>query len=169
LRIESITERANLIEAVARWQHDEWGHREPGNALAARIADLDRQAASPCRIPRTFVALDGDEPLGCASVVQEDAETFRASPRQRGLTPWLASVYVRPEARGRGVATALVRRVMEHVAAMGVARLYLFTEGARGLYEKIGWEVIGTDRHEGVTMTIMAVDLAPDATFLGGR
>ncbi|MGI8857259.1 MAG: GNAT family N-acetyltransferase [Thermomicrobiales bacterium] len=167
MRIESIAARADLIETVARWQFDEWGYREPGDSLAARIADLSSQAAHPGRLPSTFVALDGDEPLGSASVMREDAAVFRASPRQRGLTPWLASVYVRPEARGRGVATALVRRVMAQVAALGVAWLYLFTEGARGLYEKIGWRVIGTDRYEGLEMTIMAIDLTPDATPAG--
>ena len=159
---ESIAARADLIETVARWQFDAWGQLEPGDSLAARIADLSRQASQPNRIPSTFVALDGDEPLGCASVVEQDGEVVRASPRQRDLTPWLASVYVRPAARGRGVATALVRHVMAQVAALGIARLYLFTDGAQGLYERLGWQVLGTDRFEGLDVTIMAIDLTPD-------
>jgi GNAT superfamily N-acetyltransferase len=164
VRIERITERTDLIEVVARWQFDTWGHLEPGDSLAARIADLGRQAANREQIPATFVALEGIEPLGCASVLQQDMEVFRASPRQRDLTPWLASIYVRPGMRGRGVATALVRHVMAQMAARGIPRLYLFTRGARGLYEKIGWQVIGTDHYKGLDMTIMAVDLTPDAS-----
>jgi GNAT superfamily N-acetyltransferase len=163
MHIVSIAARPDLVKTVAQWQWNEWGHREPGGSPTAWIADLDRQAANPGQIPHTFVALEGDEPLGSASVVAQDAETFRASPRQRNLTPWLASVYVRPEARRRGVAMALVRHVMAEVAALGVTPFYLFTEGARGLYEKIGWRVIGTDHYAGLDMTIMAVDLMPDA------
>jgi GNAT superfamily N-acetyltransferase len=162
VRIECITERADLIEVVARWQFDTWGHLEPGDSLAARIADLRRQAANRGQIPATFVALEGNEPLGCASVLQQDAGVFRASPRQRDLTPWLASVFVRPGMRGHGVATALVRHVMVQMAARGIPRLYLFTQDARGLYEKIGWQVIGMDHDNGLDMTIMAVDLTPD-------
>jgi hypothetical protein len=48
---------------------------------------------------------------------------------------------------------------MSEVASLGVRRFYLFTDSARGLYEKCGWHVIGTDRHGGLEMTIMAVDL----------
>jgi GNAT superfamily N-acetyltransferase len=162
LRIESIAARPDLIATVARWQFDEWGHLEPGDSLAARLADLGSQAAHAGRIPHTFVALEGADPLGSASVVQQDGEIVRASPRQRHLTPWLASVYVRPAARGRGVATALVRHVMAHAASLGVARLYLFTDGAQGLYERIGWHVLGTDSYGGLSMTIMAVDLVAD-------
>jgi GNAT superfamily N-acetyltransferase len=164
LRIVSIAERPDLIETVARWQFDEWGQLEPGDSLAARIAELSAQAAKPGGIPHTYIALDGEHPLGSASVVAQDGEAVRASPRQRDLTPWLASVYVRPTARGHGVASALVRHVMTRVAAAGVTRLYLFTDGAQGLYERLGWRVLGTDAYNGLELTIMAINLAPDDT-----
>jgi GNAT superfamily N-acetyltransferase len=154
VRIESITDHPELIETVARWQWGEWGHLDPADSLAARIAGLRAQAAGG-QIPTTYVALEGDAPLGSASVVVADMPTHPE------LAPWLASVYVTPSARGRGVASALVRCVVEHVAAMGVARLYLYTEGARGLYEKLGWYVIATDHFEGSPVTIMAIDVAP--------
>jgi GNAT superfamily N-acetyltransferase len=155
MRIEGIAAHPELIETVARWQFGEWGHLEPGDSLAARIAYLGTQAANPGRIPMTFVALDSDEALGSASAVEHDMDTHPE------LTPWLASVYVKPDARGRGVASALVRRVMAAVAALGVSRLYLFTESARGLYEKLGWQPIGEEHFEGSDVTIMAIDLVP--------
>jgi GNAT superfamily N-acetyltransferase len=159
MHIESIAARPDLIETVARWQFDEWGQLEPGDSLAARRGELSAQVSKPGSIPHTFVALDGDEPIGSASVVAQDGEVVRASPRQRDLTPWLASVYVRPQWRGRGVATALAGHVMAQVAAMGVMRLYLFTADAQKLYERVGWQVLGTDTYNGLTLTIMAVDL----------
>jgi len=139
--------------------------RRVGAAGAGRLTlcpdrRSDETSGHPDRIAGTFVALDGDEPLGCAGVVEQTAETYRASPRQRNLTPWLASVYVRPEMRGRGVATALVRHAMARTANLGVTRLYLFTDGARGLYEKLGWQVVGADHYGGLTMSIMAIDLS---------
>lgn len=158
MRIQPIVDRPDLIDIVARWQFDEWGHRELDGSLDVLVDALRRQAASPDSIAITFVAMDGDVPIGTASVVEQTAKVYRASPRQRDLSPWLASVYVRPKYRGRGVATALVRHVTAHVASSGVARFYLFTDGTRGLYEACGWQVIGIDQHGGREMTIMAID-----------
>lgn len=152
MRIERIADHRDLIETVARWQWGEWGYLDPNDSLAARIAYLHRQAESD-GIPTTFVALEGDIPLGSASLVADDMPTHPE------LSPWLASVYVAPAARGRGVASALVRRIVEQAAALGITRLYLFTEGARGLYEKLGWQIVMTDHFEGAEVTIMAIEI----------
>ena len=159
MRIVSIAQRPDLVEVVARWQFDEWERLEPGESLAGRIAGLTAQAADGDGVVATFVALDRDVPVGTASVVEQTDTVYRASPRQRDLTPWLASVYVPPECRGRGIATALVHHAVAHVTRHGVARFYLFTDGARGLYERCGWRVLGVDAYGGREMTIMAIDL----------
>jgi GNAT superfamily N-acetyltransferase len=159
VRIESIAAHPELVETVARWQFTEWGHLEPGDSLAARIASLRAQVANPERIPATLIALDGDEPLGSASI-EDDMDA---------PTPRLVRVYVKAEARGRGVGTALVRRVMTEAEALGVPRLYLFTKDARGLYEKLGWHVIAS-RHSGeYEIAIMAADLVSAGAPAGPR
>lgn len=151
MRIENIANHPDVVGTVARWQWDEWGHLDPTDSLAARVTSL-RDQTDPTRIPTTYLALDGDVPLGSASLVAYDMSTHRE------LSPWLASVYVTPAARGRGVASALVRHAVGQAAAMGVTRLYLFTEDARGLYEKLGWQALATERFEGHPITIMAID-----------
>lgn len=155
VRIENIANHPALIETVAHWQWEEWGHLDPADSLAARIASL-RDQMDPDRIPTTFIALDGDEPLGSASLVEDDMSTHRE------LSPWLASVYVTPAARGRGLASALVRRVVRQAATLGIARLYLYTPDAQGLYAKLGWWVIATEHFEGQLVTIMAIDPAQE-------
>lgn len=162
MRIVSIADRPDLIEVVAQWQFDEWGRLESGDSLEARVDDLRGQLEARTGIAATFVALEDDEPIGTASVVEQTETIYRASPRQRDLTPWLASVYVPPGHRGRGIATALVRHAVAHVAACEVSPFYLFTDGARGLYERCGWRVIGTDRYGGLEMTIMTIETGPD-------
>lgn len=153
MRIDRITDHPELVETVARWQFREWGHLDPDDSLAARIASLTAQSHGG-DIPTTFVALEGGEPLGSASLTEQDMTTHP------DLTPWLASVYITPAARGRGVASALVRRVMRHAAALGVTRLYLYTNSARELYEKLGWRVIATEHYEGGPVAIMAIEPA---------
>lgn len=52
---------------------------------------------------------------------------------------WLADVFVDPDARGRGVGTALVRGVTAAVEPLGLKRFALFTADAHGLYERFGF------------------------------
>ncbi|MFL1464251.1 GNAT family N-acetyltransferase [Roseococcus sp. DSY-14] len=82
-----------------------------------------------------FVAFEGAEPVGTASLVQQDL------PSRPDLAPWLAGVFVVPEARGRGHAGRLVGHVEAHAAAAGVRTLWLYTGAADGLYARLGWQV----------------------------
>ena len=47
----------------------------------------------------------------------------------------------------------------QQAAAMGVMRLYLFTN-PRDLYEKLGWRAIVEEQYEGQSVTIMAIDIS---------
>lgn len=154
MRIVNIADHPEFIETVARWQWGEWGG-DPTDSLTARIASL-RDQTDPDRIPTTYLALDDGEALGAASLVEEDMSTHRE------LSPWLASVYVAPVARGRGVASALVRHAVAQAATMSVARLYLYTPDAQGLYAKLGWQGIATENFEGHPVIIMAIDPVPE-------
>lgn len=54
--------------------------------------------------------------------------------------PWLASVFVVPEWRGKGIASALVKRVEAEAAAHGFERIYLYTPDQQALYRRLGWQ-----------------------------
>jgi N-acetylglutamate synthase-like GNAT family acetyltransferase len=88
--------------------------------------------------PRTWLALAGDEPVGSASLVAAD------HPDLRDLTPWLASVYVEPAWRRRGIASALVATVQAAAREADVAALYLFTPDQANLYARLGFRPIGS-------------------------
>ncbi|WP_433891477.1 GNAT family N-acetyltransferase [Streptomyces sp. CA-111067] len=53
---------------------------------------------------------------------------------------WLCDVYVDPAARGRGLGSALVAAVREHLAPYGLRRVLLATADAHGVYAKFGFE-----------------------------
>ena len=52
---------------------------------------------------------------------------------------WLCDVYVDRSVRGKGIGTALVRAVREHLRPYGLRRVLLATADAHGVYEKIGF------------------------------
>jgi GNAT superfamily N-acetyltransferase len=151
-RIESIADHLGLVPTIAQWHWDAWGHADPDGSHASWTAGL-RERTHRDRVPTTYVALAGDELLGSVTLVEHDMAT------NRNWSPWLAGLYVAPAHRRQGVASALVRHAVRAAAAMGIVRLYLFTESARGFYERLGWQPVGQEAYEGAQVTIMAIDI----------
>jgi N-acetylglutamate synthase-like GNAT family acetyltransferase len=62
------------------------------------------------------------------------------------LTPWIAAVWVEPQARRRGVGAALVNRAAQDCFALGVSRAYLCARPQRSdFYERLGWIAVERD------------------------
>ncbi|MGW0365992.1 GNAT family N-acetyltransferase [Streptomyces sp. NPDC002990] len=52
---------------------------------------------------------------------------------------WLCDVYIAPDARGKGLGTALVTAVRDHLAPYGLRRILLATADAQAVYAKVGF------------------------------
>ena len=52
---------------------------------------------------------------------------------------WLCDVYVDPGSRGKGLGTALVAAVRDHLAPYGLRRVLLATSDAQPVYAKVGF------------------------------
>jgi predicted N-acetyltransferase YhbS len=149
LKIVPLAEYPALTEIVAAWGFGEWGHLNPGETLAEREAWMRRETLNTNRAPLTFVALDGQgRAIGTAALLFDDLE---GDPRN----PWLASVYVPPERRGQGIASALVRTVEGAARRFGYRQLYLYTSTAPKLYAALGWRAVETKRYRGDEIQIM--------------
>ncbi|WP_136246948.1 GNAT family N-acetyltransferase [Halomonas borealis] len=154
LSLARITVHSPHVATLAGWAHEAWGHLHPGRGRAAAIASL-RAECGASGVPSVFAAMEDERPVGMASLVVDDMND-RAS-----LTPWLASVYVLPEWRGRGVATALVRRVEDEARDHGHGLFYLYTPDQQSLYRRLGWQAVEEREYHGETVTIMRRTLTP--------
>ncbi len=162
LELAYLADHPHLVPRLARWHHAEWGAMIPSWPLEVAEAEL-RGHTRRRALSTTIVALEDGVPVGSASLLEEDM------PEMPPLSPWLASVYVVPGARSRGIGGALVGRIVEEATALGVERLYLFTYNARRYYESRGWRLlqpIATQGHEGV---IMYLDLGAGRYTLQDR
>src|SRR5207302_11016698 len=100
-----------------------------------------------------FVASAAGELLGSSMLIAHDMDT------RIDLSPWLAGVFVAPAHRHRGIATALVARVVEAATALRFPRIYLFTPGEEQFYAKRGWTLLEREVYHGTDVTVMTMAL----------
>jgi GNAT superfamily N-acetyltransferase len=152
IRIIRVNGDSPHLAILAKWTHDTWGHLHPGRRLETAIAVL-RDECGPCGVPSVFAALHGETPVGTASLVADDMSD------RLDLTPWLASVFVRPDWRGHGIASLLVQRVEEEARSHGHDHFYLYTPDQQALYRRLGWRDLEERDYRGEAVTIMRRDI----------
>lgn len=155
--VEPLWGHADLVPVLAAWHHEEFGHLYDRRVWNREIATLELEAmARPGSSDVTWVAYEGshlDEHslLGSVSLIgSDDLAGFEH------LSPWLASLYVAPRARGRGIAGRLVAHVLDAAAERGDAYVHLFTSGQERYYLDRGWRPVATVDLGGHAATVMA-------------
>jgi predicted N-acetyltransferase YhbS len=154
--IRFLADAPGHVDTLADWHHAQWGALYADWSRDDAAAELRDHATRRTR-PTTLVALEGGAPVGSVSLVDEDAPELA----DRG-DAWLASLYVVPEARGRGIGAALARALVAHAVAQGVERLWLFTPEHAAFYTRLGWRPAGTASLRGTAVTVM--EIAPRVT-----
>jgi GNAT superfamily N-acetyltransferase len=147
-----LREHQHHIPQLALWHHGQWAALNPGETLDGRRKRLEGHARN-ADLPMTWLALDGGVLLGSASLVQSDMEI------RPELGPWLASVFVDPEQRGRHIGSLLVEHVAQEARARGFAELYLFTPDRQKFYERLGWRHREAVRYHETLVSLMKKDL----------
>ncbi len=152
MRIEYLADHVSHLPRLAQWHFAEFGYLNPANTLERYVERLTA-ALQKADLPTTFIALDDDTLLGSASLVRQTIT-------HPHLSPWLSSVYVDPQHRGRRIASALVGRVERAAAEMGSEQVYLFTPSSEKLYASLGWELMEYSHHHELKIAIMSKRLA---------
>jgi GNAT superfamily N-acetyltransferase len=106
----------------------------------ACVAFFERELANPDSFLRTWVAVDGTEVVGGASLT-----VFPTLPRYGvafgGFDGRVRDVYVQPAHRRYGIARELMRVLIEEAGRIGLDRLTLgASEMGRPLYLSVGFE-----------------------------
>ncbi len=144
--IAAVSERPELAPLVARWRVGAFFDYPGGYTVEEMTALILAPSVGP---QETFVLFAGDRPVGTAAMIRTDLET------RLDLTPWLAGLFVEPAFRGRGYATALIRRVEAFAQAASVPVLWLYTSTAETLYARLGWQRAGTEDERGEPVVLM--------------
>ncbi len=152
MHIDYLDQHREHVATLAAWHHAEWGHLYDEWTLALAHAELADQATRRT-LPTSLVLLDEGRPIGSVSLVLEDAPELC----EEG-SPWLASLFVLPEFRGRGLGAKLVHAAVEVAAREKVEHLFLFTPEHAGFYERLGWRLIARTALKGTAVDLMEIE-----------
>ncbi|MEV6576220.1 GNAT family N-acetyltransferase [Streptomyces sp. NPDC051577] len=84
-------------------------------------------------------AIAGSLNFGLYDTASNDQLGYARVVTDRATFGWLCDVYIAPDARGRGLGTALAAAVRDHLEPYGLRRVLLATADAHALYAKVGF------------------------------
>ena len=145
------------VAICAQWRIDAFSML--GSSVEAERRSLEAFVADRTRQVALIARCDGALAGTCLLVPSEIDPLHDVS-------PWLAGLYVVPDFRRRGIAHRLVRAIEAEALIRDHARLYLYTDDAVGLYERLGWRVMDRVDWMGFPTALMMRDFKepPPAT-----
>ncbi len=132
LRIVPLTEATEHRDIITDWLWRSFGSEDSRDFFAS-VIDSSLKGQD---LPVTFVALDGERPVGTVGLWRCDLIS------RQDLYPWLAALYIDEGWRGRGLSERLQQTIIDCCRQRGDADLYLYS-ACTGYYEKFGWRYIG--------------------------
>jgi GNAT superfamily N-acetyltransferase len=145
IAVRSLGDVPHLLPLCTRWNHEQWG-RDDGETTEV-ISDAFARMVREARGEHVLVALVDGEPAGMSLLIDDDLDSHEH------LKPWVAGVYVEPQFRGKGVATALVAAAENCARRDGHRQAWLYTS-LPDLYARMGWstrEILAGD-HAGMAL-----------------
>ena len=154
-KVVALAEHPHHWQTAAEWSFAAWHHEFPTDTVQTYLDQYSLAASKPEKLIEIFAAIDSDDNLlGVATLVDDDELPDAPEPG-----PWLAAVFVAPDARNFGVGSALVERVVSQTRELNYSTLYLYTEHAQIWYRDKGWTKIRDTVFLGLHHTVMQLDL----------
>ncbi|MEZ4606774.1 MAG: GNAT family N-acetyltransferase [Deinococcales bacterium] len=151
IRLAYLADYPEYIEPLAHLHHQEWGSFYENWTFEIALQEL--LEAKKTVLPLTLIALEETQLLGSVSLIEDDwLKGFEH------LSPWLASLFVLPAYRGKGVGKALVKGVLREARALH-PQVYLFNHQQQAYYQSLGWQTLTQSEQQGKTMTVMVFKL----------
>jgi predicted N-acetyltransferase YhbS len=148
MKIEYLADHPAHVPTIAAWQQAQFGYLTPALTLEDRTERLNRSLQKDA-LPMAFIALsDTGTIVGSAGILPTTIT-------HKHLTPWLSSVYVPIEHRGKGIASALSLRAVTEAKRLGFEQLYLFTPHNETLYARMGWKTFERIEYNGTPLALM--------------
>lgn len=144
MEIKLLSECREYQTQIVDWLWKEWGNEKNYE----RYKMIIEHSMDPDNLPQTFVAVEDGKAVATIGLWRCDLMS------RQDLFPWLASLYVDPEYRSRGIGKKLQDFIIRYCKEKNYETVYLYTDLV-DYYEKTGWQIIG----KGLTEDMESVNI----------
>jgi len=135
--IKPLSECSDFAPILAFWSYRQWYKNRPVPFEAVVKSYIER--AKNSTLPVSFVAIEDSLPAGMISLKKDDMWS------REDINPWLASLYVLPDFRGKGMGKMLIDTVIEQSKNLGLQKIFLFLgqseqKTLEKYYLKLNWQ-----------------------------
>lgn len=159
VQIQLLQNAPEHFAQVATWHHQECERQGLNSTFAVRqqklLAHVQEQT-----VPKTIIVVQGDELLGCVSLVNYNYRTDSSVPIPKKIEPvWLSNLFVLEQKRNQGLGNLLIEAAKKYALDLGLIELWLSAAEYTEFYEKRGWEVNRRTRLGGRQVNVMRINL----------
>lgn len=151
LVIDNLSNQKHYLSLLSRWYHQAFSHLTDDLTLEQRRQYLNAHISGQ-PLPVSFVAIKNSRLLGGVCLVESDIESHVT------YTPWLSRIFVREQARGQDVATALIQHAIAYIKKLGYRDLYLLTEHKQSFFSRFGFYEVDKAHLNGFELSIMVMN-----------
>ncbi|MGE8721493.1 GNAT family N-acetyltransferase [Leptospira terpstrae] len=135
------------FELIAGWYFDEW--KIP---IEKTISKLEKITLDDSQFQ--VLTILGDRPIATGGIYHH-VGLLEKEPRFNIYKHWLGLVYTDPDFRQQGIGTKLCRSIEVTAKDRGIREIYLFSDTAVSLYNRLGWAEVEAVTYGQRTVTVM--------------
>ena len=149
LSVSPLAKVPSFAPALAAAHAQEWGHLYTNWNQEAALLEFKMEKEGS-DLPVTWVAHHPSGALmGSVSLVLDDL------PGHSGLNPWVASLFVFPKFRGRGLGKVLTQKALDFLCQQQHPHAFLFTQDKAPFFSKFQFTVHAKTQAQGKKVTLM--------------
>lgn len=154
-----LEQKPTFFAQVAQWHHQECERQGLKSSLALRQQRLVLHVQENS-IPKTLIALRGNQLVGCVSLVNYTYRSSERMPKVASASPvWLSNLFVLENLRHQGIGNALIDAAKSYAQSLALEELWLSATDYTDYYQKRGWEIVRRTRLGGRSVNVMRVGL----------
>lgn len=159
IKIRLLQQAPEHFAEVAAWHHQECERQGLQSTLAIRQQRLLLHVQNNV-LPKTIIALEGDQLIGCVSLVNYNYRTDSSVliPANSAAV-WLSNLYVTNEKRQQGIGSLLIEVAKKYADDFGAKELWLSAAEFTDYYQKRDWEIVRKTRLGGRQVNVMRIAL----------
>lgn len=156
--IKYLMDDPDYLNQTTELLFDEWSHLSSWSESRQILTRLTERNSSDTE-QFTLVALDAENKVTATGglILYELID----NPQR---VYWLGEVVTRSTHRGKGIGSALIKRIVELATERNISELWLYTPDKQALYRNLGWKEREQRLVAGESVTVMVLSLpCPDA------